>query len=105
MLRKGSHLGRLPYPTSRAAEDVINAVASRATWALETLYQCYCRMLYTLAYQMVADHQLTEDLDQDTFVTIWQQALFSALQAETVRYPCTGYVRRVTHDERASAVG
>ncbi|HLZ80279.1 MAG TPA: sigma factor, partial [Ktedonobacteraceae bacterium] len=46
-------------------EALIHAIAGGAVWAMEPLYQRYSRILYSLAYRMVADHQVAEDLIQD----------------------------------------
>jgi RNA polymerase sigma factor (sigma-70 family) len=55
-------------------EALLNAIAGGATWALEALYDRYSRVLYSLAYRMVADHQIAEDLLQDAFISIWRRA-------------------------------
>src|SRR5579859_5015667 len=55
-------------------ERLIQAVASGQAWAIETLYQRYSNALYSLAYRMVADHQVAEDLLQEAFVAIWRNA-------------------------------
>ncbi len=48
-------------------EALINALAEEAEWAMEPLYERYNRVLYSLAYRMVADHQVAEDLLQEAF--------------------------------------
>src|SRR5215471_14259779 len=55
-------------------EALLNAIASGAVWAMESLYQRYSRILYSLAYRIVADHQVAEDLLQDAFLAIWRRA-------------------------------
>jgi len=55
-------------------EALLNAIADGAVWAMETLYQRYSRILYSLAYRIVADHQVAEDLLQDAFLAIWRRA-------------------------------
>ena len=46
-------------------EALLNAIAGGEVWAMDSLYQRYSRILYSLAYRMVADHQVAEDLLQD----------------------------------------
>jgi RNA polymerase sigma factor (sigma-70 family) len=55
-------------------EALLNAIAGGAVWAMEPLYQRYSRILYSLAYRMVSDHQVAEDLLQEAFLAIWRRA-------------------------------
>jgi RNA polymerase sigma-70 factor, ECF subfamily len=55
-------------------EALLYAIAGGAVWAMESLYERYSRIFYSLAYRMVADHQIAEDLLQDTFLAIWRHA-------------------------------
>ena len=66
-------------------EALINAIAEEAEWPMEPLYERYNRVLYSLAYRMVADHQVAEDLLQDAFLSVWRRASSYATQSGTVR--------------------
>lgn len=55
-------------------EGLLKAVAEGEVWAMEQLYRRYSRVLYSLAYHMVADPQIAEDLLQDSFLAIWRRA-------------------------------
>jgi RNA polymerase sigma factor (sigma-70 family) len=55
-------------------EALLNAIAGGAVWAMDSLYQRYSRILYSLAYRMVADHQVAEDLLQEAFLAVWRRA-------------------------------
>src|SRR5207244_10147466 len=66
-------------------EVLINAIAGGAVWAMEPLYQRYSRILYSLAYRMVADHQVAEDLLQDAFLSVWRRATSYSPQSGAVR--------------------
>src|SRR5215467_11450597 len=55
-------------------EALLNAIADGEVWAMDSLYQRYSRILYSLAYRMVADHQVAEDLLQDAFLAVWRRA-------------------------------
>ena len=66
-------------------EALLNAIAGGAVWAMESLYQRYSRILYSLAYRMVADHQVAEDLLQDAFLAVWRRATSYSPQISTVR--------------------
>jgi RNA polymerase sigma factor (sigma-70 family) len=61
-------------PNELSDEALLNAIADGAVWAMESLYHRYSRILYSLAYRMVADHQVAEDLLQDAFLSVWRRA-------------------------------
>src|SRR5260370_37112230 len=66
-------------------EALLNAIANGAVWAMESLYQRYSRILYSLAYRMVADHQVAEDLLQDEFLAVWRRATSYSPQTGAAR--------------------
>jgi len=66
-------------------EALINALAEEAEWAMEPLYERYNRVLYSLAYRMVADHQVAEDLLQEAFLSVWRRASSYSPQSGAVR--------------------
>ncbi len=66
-------------------EMLIRAIAGGAVWAMEPLYERYNRILYSLIYRMVSDHQITEDLIQDVFVSVWKRATSYSSQSGAVR--------------------
>lgn len=65
-------------------ESLIGALVGGADWAMERLYQRYSRRLYFLAYRIVADHQIAEDLLQEVFLAVWQHARSYSPQAGSV---------------------
>jgi hypothetical protein len=53
----------ISLPVDQLSDEVlISAITRGAVWAMELLYERYSRILYSLAYRMVADHQVAEDL-------------------------------------------
>lgn len=64
---------------------LLQALADKAVWAMETLYERYGHILYGLAYRMIADHQVAEDLVQEAFISVWQRAGSYSPQRGTVR--------------------
>jgi RNA polymerase sigma factor (sigma-70 family) len=66
-------------------QDVLLAIVRGKMEALDVLYQRYHQGLYALAYRIVSDHQLAEDLVQETFVRVWRHAASYAPQAGSVR--------------------
>lgn len=66
-------------------QDILIAVARGKVEALDVLYQRYRQELYSLAYSIVGDHQLAEDLIQETFVRVWRHAESYSPQAGSVR--------------------
>ena len=61
-------------PNELSDEALLSAIAGGAVWAMDSLYQRYSRILYSLAYRMVADHQIAEDLLQDAFLSVWRRS-------------------------------
>jgi RNA polymerase sigma factor (sigma-70 family) len=53
---------------------LIQALASGQGWAMAILYQRYSSLQYAFAYRIVADHQVAEDLLQESFLAVWQRA-------------------------------
>ncbi len=66
-------------------EMLIHAIASGAVWAMEPLYERYSRILYSIVYRMVSDHQIAEDLLQDAFLSVWKRATSYSPQSGAVR--------------------
>lgn len=46
----------------------------RSEWALEQLYVRYKQYMYGLAYRILRDSYLAEDVIQDVFLTLWHKA-------------------------------
>jgi RNA polymerase sigma factor (sigma-70 family) len=55
-------------------EDLISNICRGAEWALELLYQKYHRYAYTLAYRILQESSLAEDIVQEAFLSIWRKA-------------------------------
>lgn len=53
---------------------LISAIAGKAVWAMEILYQRYNRLLYAFVYRIVGNQQVAEDLMQEAFFAVWQHA-------------------------------
>ncbi|GCE50327.1 RNA polymerase sigma-70 factor (ECF subfamily) [Thermosporothrix hazakensis] len=89
-------------------ERLIEYIAGGVVWGLDVLYQRYHRLMYALAYRLVSDHQVAEDLLQEAFFAVWQYAksysaqsgkvrtwLFSILHHRAIDY--VRYVQRRSH--------
>lgn len=72
-------------PEELSDEALLSAIAGGAVWAMDSLYQRYSRILYSLAYRMVADHQIAEDLLQDSFLSVWKRSTSYSPQAGAAR--------------------
>jgi RNA polymerase sigma-70 factor, ECF subfamily len=48
--------------------------SSKSEWVLEQLYTRYRRYMYALAYSIIGDSYLAEDVVQDAFLTLWRKA-------------------------------
>jgi RNA polymerase sigma-70 factor, ECF subfamily len=55
-------------------ELVIRAIAEHQSAALSILYDRYGRLIFSLAYNVVQDDGLAEEITQDVFVQIWNKA-------------------------------
>ena len=80
-------------------EALIHALALGVLWSLEVLYQRYARLLYSIAYRMVPDHQIAEDLLQETFVSVWQNAGSYSSQSGSVRSWLVAIIRHRAIDQ------
>ncbi len=85
-------------PKEPSDEALLNAIADGAVWAMESLYQRYSRILYSLAYRMVADHQVAEDLLQDAFLAVWRRATSYSPQTGAARIWLISILRHRTID-------
>ncbi len=97
----GSHptTGPLSLQANELSDEaLISAIASGAVWAMEPLYQRYSRILYSLAYRMVADHQIAEDLIQEAFLSVWRRATSYSPQSGAVRSWLVSIVHHRTID-------
>ena len=65
---------------------------------MEPLYQRYSRLLYSLAYAMVTDPQVAQNLTQETFLAVWRHASAYAPQAGAVRSWLLSILRHRTID-------
>lgn len=67
-------------------EALIQALcSSKAEWAMEKLYERYKRYAYALAYRMLNDSFMAEDVVQDVFFTLWQKAFSYQEQQGSVK--------------------
>lgn len=103
---QGQASGYVSIPVDQLTDEMlIGAIAKEGVWAMEPLYERYHRMMYSLAYRMVADHQVAEDLLQDAFLSIWKRATSYSSQAGAVRswllsimhHRTIDYLRAVRH--------
>jgi RNA polymerase sigma-70 factor (ECF subfamily) len=62
------------YGAQPADEQVAARVSGGDEGALGVLYDRYSRAVYSLILRMVRDQQAAEDLTQDVFLRVWQQA-------------------------------
>ena len=71
--------------TELSDEALLNEIAGGAVWAMDSLYERYSRMLYSVAYRMVADHHIAEDLLQDAFLAVWRRSTSYSPQTGAAR--------------------
>ncbi|HVB23921.1 MAG TPA: sigma-70 family RNA polymerase sigma factor [Ktedonobacteraceae bacterium] len=91
--------GSISFQTDDLSDEaLISAIAGGAAWAIEPLYQRYSRILYSLAYRMVADHQIAEDLIQEAFLSVWRRATSYSPQSGAVHSWLVSIVHHRTID-------
>jgi RNA polymerase sigma-70 factor (ECF subfamily) len=90
----------IPFPIEELGDEaLIHALALGVLWSLEVLYQRYARLLYSIAYRMIPDHQIAEDLLQETFVSVWQHAASYSSQSGSVRSWLVAIIRHRAIDQ------
>ncbi len=60
--------------TQLSDEELLQRIAQGDEDALMTLYDRYGRLVYSLAYKILQDHQLAEEVTQDVFTSVWRAA-------------------------------
>ncbi len=83
--RGGSDNTQPPSDGEITDEMLIHELAKGNAWAMEPLYDRYNRILYTIAYRMVSDSQIAEDLLQEVFMAVFKRADSYSAQTGTVR--------------------
>jgi RNA polymerase sigma-70 factor, ECF subfamily len=71
--------------TELADEALISAMCNGEEWALELLYERYYRYAYSLAYRVVQDSTIAEDIVQEAFLSTWRKAPSYQAQYGNVR--------------------
>jgi RNA polymerase sigma-70 factor (ECF subfamily) len=66
-------------------EGLILAIRDGAEWAMDILYERYSKYAYALAYRIVRDSTIAEDIVQDAFLSVWRKADSYQEQHGTVR--------------------
>lgn len=90
----------LPFSVEEITDEaLLYALAIGVLWSLEVLYQRYSRLLYSIAYHMIPDHQAAEDLLQETFVSVWQRAGSYSSQSGSVRTWLVAIIRHRAIDQ------
>lgn len=87
---------------SGAVEDasLVVRVAEGDATALESLYQRYGRVTYSLARRILADEQLAQDVVQEVFLTVWRDAI----KFDSARGQVSTWVLTITHHKAVDSV-
>ena len=87
-------------------ESLIDSLARQDLGALETLYDRYGAIAFSLAYRIVGDRGTAEDVVQDSFVSVWRQAKTYRRERGSARSWLLSIVHHRSIDRlRASASG
>lgn len=55
-------------------EELLAEMCFGAEWAMELLYQRYYKYVYALAYRIVRDNMVADDIVQEVFLSVWRKA-------------------------------
>jgi RNA polymerase sigma factor (sigma-70 family) len=66
-------------------EQLMHALVEQTDWAIGVLYQRYSSPLYSLAYRIVGNHAVAEDLLQEVFLSIWRSSTSYTSHSGSVR--------------------
>jgi RNA polymerase sigma-70 factor, ECF subfamily len=64
----------MPEPTALNEVQLIRRIAARDQNALSELYNAYGGMVYGLTYRILQNSTFAEEVTQDIFLTVWNQA-------------------------------
>lgn len=85
-------------------ESLMEAIYyDRAEWAIEKLYERYKRYAYSLAYCILSDNFLAEDIVQDAFLILWHKAHSYHEQQGSVKGWLQAIIRNRSIDKLRSA--
>ena len=77
---------QLPAALTRLAdEDLLTLIERGDAGAFEVIYERHSRVAYSLAFRLLGDRQLAEDLVQDAFLAVWRGAARYASARGSVR--------------------
>jgi len=80
--------------------ELITLIASGEARALEALYDRYSRVVYSFAVRIVRDPQLAEEVTQEVFFRVWQQAgAFSSARGALITW-----LLSITHNQSIDEV-
>jgi len=81
--------------TAHEDGDLILAIARRDAEALMAMYDRYGRLSFALAYRIVGDPSLAEEVVQDAFLQVWNRAgTFDLARGSNVR----GWLMTIVHN-------
>ena len=63
-----------PKPDLQEDETLLREIASGQSVALGALYDRYSRLVYSLAFAIVNDQGLAEEISQEVFLQVWNKA-------------------------------
>ncbi|HEX7737929.1 MAG TPA: sigma-70 family RNA polymerase sigma factor [Ktedonobacteraceae bacterium] len=105
-----SSLSDLPSGGHKKPEEIPDDVLLQAfyyeqsDWAMEQLYTRYKPFLYGLAYRILRDSYLAEDVIQDVFITLWCKACSYQKELGSVKSWLQAIVRNRALDKVRSAM-
>jgi RNA polymerase sigma-70 factor, ECF subfamily len=82
--------------------ELLQAIAQQDQDAFDELYQRYCNLVYSMAFHVLQNSVLAEEVTQDVFIKIWTQpdrwtpdgGKFSSWLLTVTRYTAIDHLRR-----------
>ena len=69
-----AHLNEAPLSSQHCTDlELVDSLQSGQLGALQTIYQRYSRLVYTLSYRLLSSREEAEEVTQDVFLTLWEK--------------------------------
>lgn len=75
----------LDNPNTPTDEELLRRITERELAALDSLYERYGRQAFSLAFRMVASRQTAEEIVQDSFLSVWNNAASYSARVGSVK--------------------
>ncbi len=89
-----------PAGDPRSDEELLAAIQSRSDAALAELYDRYGRMAFSVAYRILGERGVAEDVVQEAFLAVWRRAAAYSPERGAARSWLMAIVHNLSVDRR-----